>query len=340
MVNYCCITDCQTRRLSNVKCSLFKFPKCDYLRNEWIQIVNKINGKLTKPTFVCEKHFDPENVIRSYSLEDLINKNEVDYVPRRKKPRLRENTIPSIFKNINENKTDEPSYSQYRSGPLSLLQDLIREEVLEAGQDILSPQTPDSLCEKELIWSEENSCTTQSEHIDKTLLESEFTYQNKLIDSLLSLQLYLEYINLPSGWNLFSDKTGLSFYFLKHGITSGIKLEIEKQIVFTHDSKINYYVNNKLLEKQNDDLFNLAYAFQTQDLERTLSIFSSKCVCVGGPSKIDYPGITDKYGEIDSNNIWYHSYCPKIVEPNKERCNFCTNLVYRFSAHKLDQNGK
>lgn len=66
---------------------------------------------------------------------------------------------------------------------------------------------------------------------------------------------------------------------------------IDKQIVFTQNMEINYFANNELLAKTDDNLFNLAYTFQTEDVEKVLYIFSLKSTCIGGPNKIDYPGI-------------------------------------------------
>lgn len=55
--------------------------------------------------------------------------------------------------------------------------------------------------------------------------------------------------------------------------------------------EIKYYANNELLAKTDDNLFNLAYAFQTEDVEKVLYIFSLKSTCVGGPIIIDHPVI-------------------------------------------------
>jgi len=105
----------------------------------------------------------------------------------------------------------------------------------------------------------------------------------------MSLKLNVKYINVPPGWNYVCDGAGISIYFLKYDITRDTKVVIKKQIVFTPDLKINYFTNNELLAKE--CLFNLAYPFQTKDTEKALNICSLKSICLGGPSKINYPGI-------------------------------------------------
>lgn len=78
MVNVCCVVDCENRKpTKGKKYSLFKFPKCFELRNEWIKIVSQYNGKITRPTFVCEQHFDPKYINQSYSWWDGLNEDKV-----------------------------------------------------------------------------------------------------------------------------------------------------------------------------------------------------------------------------------------------------------------------
>jgi len=104
------------------------------------------------------------------------------------------------------------------------------------------------------------------------------------------LTLYFQFFNLPSGWKTFYDgNKAVTFYFLKHTVTTNIKDVIEKQIIFTSDAKINYFINDQLLEDQYR-LFNLVYPFQLNHIEKERTIFSLKAVCLGGPSEISYPG--------------------------------------------------
>lgn len=78
MVNVCCIVDCENHKSSkDKKFSLFQFPKSNNLRNEWIEIVSKMNGKITKPTHICEKHFDPMYINHSYSWWNELNEDKV-----------------------------------------------------------------------------------------------------------------------------------------------------------------------------------------------------------------------------------------------------------------------
>lgn len=104
------------------------------------------------------------------------------------------------------------------------------------------------------------------------------------------MTLYFQSVNLPLGWKTFYDgNKAVTFYFLKHTVTKNIKAVIERQIIFTSDTNINYFINDQLLEDQNR-MFNLVYPFQLNHIEKALTIFSLKAVCLGGPSEINYPG--------------------------------------------------
>lgn len=167
MVNVCCVDSCTNRYRSkrDRKCSLFKFPKCKDLREEWIQIISKVNGKITKPTRICDRHFDPEFLIRSYSWWDHLNLDKVSTyglnlnndltdgkvciliivilikfkhllndtyymksieVLQRIRPILRPNAIPSVFKYVSENDTDVAGHNQCKDVYKNLSQVLWR----------------------------------------------------------------------------------------------------------------------------------------------------------------------------------------------------------------------
>uniref|UniRef100_A0A2S2NW24 Transposable element P transposase n=1 Tax=Schizaphis graminum TaxID=13262 RepID=A0A2S2NW24_SCHGA len=334
MVNVCCIVDCENHKSSkDKKFSLFQFPKCNNLRNEWIQIVSKLNGKITKPTHICEQHFDPMYISHSYSWWNELNedkyyiKNNMN-IPQRLKPKLKENAIPSIFRNVNLNKTGETSQNEIVTKTFT--GDLKSEQT---NVLTLFQPTQGNTCQRELFVSEENDFTLKIEDIDEVLINSE----NKLVDSFMALKHNLKYINIPPGWNYFCDEAGISFYFLKYDNTRDTKIVIEKQIVFTPDLNINYYINNELLAKDKC-LFDLAYPFQTKDLEKVLNIFFLKLICLGGPSKINYPGIYDKNGQTNSNQIWHHLKCSTLIEPGRKRCILCKKLLHSFRTKKYRLN--
>lgn len=69
MYHKCCVINCENNKCSNdKKYSLFLFPKNIELRDKWLKVISNINGKITKPTQrVCEKHFHPNDILRTYS---------------------------------------------------------------------------------------------------------------------------------------------------------------------------------------------------------------------------------------------------------------------------------
>lgn len=135
---------------------------------------------------------------------------------------------------------------------------------------------------------------------------------------------------------------------------------VEKQITFTSDQKINFCINDQVLEKNVcQKMFNVFYPFEIVEIEKALTIFSLNPVCMGGPKKIDYPGTTkikilnslgiliiiyyieginDKNSYIDSTNVWHHLKCHKLTDPNRKRCTFCEKLVniFRLKKHRIN----
>lgn len=53
------------------ECSFFNVPKASI--NIWTDIISKVNGFETKVKFVCEKHFQPEHIIRHYAGVEEVN---------------------------------------------------------------------------------------------------------------------------------------------------------------------------------------------------------------------------------------------------------------------------
>lgn len=77
MYHKCCITNCENNKdYKDKKFSLFLFPKATELRNKWLTVISKNNGKIVKPTQrICERHFHPNDIQRSYSCwqNEIIN---------------------------------------------------------------------------------------------------------------------------------------------------------------------------------------------------------------------------------------------------------------------------
>lgn len=107
MVNKCSCRGCFTNFPGHDQGSVFKLPKEETLRNQWIKFINRKNEdiKSMKYVFVCEKHFK----------EKYLNKN-------RDRPRLKTNLnpIPTMLSGSQKNlpKSVLPSISVPRKPPV------------------------------------------------------------------------------------------------------------------------------------------------------------------------------------------------------------------------------
>lgn len=119
-----------------------------------------------------------------------------------------------------------------------------------------------------------------------------------LCDTIVSLFLILfkdpfsnfKDIILPVGWMLYRGVNIMSLY--KPNILDGIKVVIEKQIVFHSSSlDINYYVNQKCINPTIVDLKQLTYPLNTLDVIENIKLFEQKKICQGGPNVINFPGL-------------------------------------------------
>jgi hypothetical protein len=69
MVFYCVVPGCKTNRKGYLKLSLFSIPKNDERKKKWEEAIGISNLQRSKHR-VCEKHFLPENIIRSTEHRD------------------------------------------------------------------------------------------------------------------------------------------------------------------------------------------------------------------------------------------------------------------------------
>lgn len=114
-------------------------------------------------------------------------------------------------------------------------------------------------------------------------------FQNSIHNYKL-LDIFKE-ITLPTHWLTYQTEQGVTFYLPKYK-TNQEKLElvIEKQIVFSKNFDINYYVNQKRIEPELGGMNKLVYPLNVDSLTETIKFFNSKQICQGGPRVIDFPG--------------------------------------------------
>ena len=99
MVYTCCIPGCKTGYKSNQtsqKISLFRFPKNESLKAEWMKIIPRENWTLTDSHRVCADHFYDED-FETESTDHRISRKANRDVPGLKQLRLKANAIPRIF---------------------------------------------------------------------------------------------------------------------------------------------------------------------------------------------------------------------------------------------------
>jgi len=60
-------------KLFDGECSIFSVPETSF--EIWMDVISEINGFNTKVKFVCEKHFQPQDILRNYA---NVNGEEVN----------------------------------------------------------------------------------------------------------------------------------------------------------------------------------------------------------------------------------------------------------------------
>ncbi|KAH6925114.1 hypothetical protein HPB50_001026 [Hyalomma asiaticum] len=75
------------------KWSLFRVPKEPERREEWSQLIHRTDRELNEACTICERHFEPRYIERSY--ETTVN-GEIVEIPRGL-PLLSKDAVPSLF---------------------------------------------------------------------------------------------------------------------------------------------------------------------------------------------------------------------------------------------------
>jgi len=67
MSRKCCIISCKS---FDGECSFFSIPKASF--SSWTEIIKSINGCDTKIKFICEKHFLPKDIVKTYAGVEVL----------------------------------------------------------------------------------------------------------------------------------------------------------------------------------------------------------------------------------------------------------------------------
>lgn len=94
------------------KYSLFSAPQNEALLKLWMHAIPRKDRSLQASDFVCEKHFEPRFVSKSWIAE--YNGNVLVSTPRRAS--LAENTVPSIFPDLSSVPLQASQTSEEASG--------------------------------------------------------------------------------------------------------------------------------------------------------------------------------------------------------------------------------
>ena len=101
MPRHCAVPGCKTNYTSTTKTdgpktTTFSFPKDDELKEKWLRAIPRKDWIPSKHAVVCKIHYDHGEIIKfdKYLLPDGTFK----MIPY--KPKLKENTVPSIFPNL------------------------------------------------------------------------------------------------------------------------------------------------------------------------------------------------------------------------------------------------
>lgn len=97
MPQKCCVPGCNGNYKNGPKVHVFGFPKDVNLRQKWLKAIPRDNFEPTNNTKVCEAHFPEGSIIKSTTVQDS-NTGKI-FTIELLKPRLREDSIPSIFLN-------------------------------------------------------------------------------------------------------------------------------------------------------------------------------------------------------------------------------------------------
>lgn len=96
---------------------------------------------------------------------------------------------------------------------------------------------------------------------------------------------------LSIGWLFYNDGFAVSMYKPAKTQSGGVRIVVEKQIVFQSNTlDIAYYVNQKRIHPEVLGLQQLTYPLDTAKVTDTIIVFHRKQICQGGPCIDDYPG--------------------------------------------------
>ncbi|XP_075742354.1 uncharacterized protein LOC142817930 isoform X2 [Rhipicephalus microplus] len=154
---WCFVPGCNTGyyNSSGEKVSLFRAPTCSVLFDKWIRAIPRADKQLDENSAVCEKHFDPRFVVRTF--KHRINGEDV-YMPRAV-PTLTNDAVPTIFPNLPKYLTK--ALPKERKRRKSVAESAVSSKRISVNHDNVEEG---SAIDHDVIVSEQNVMLTEQLH--------------------------------------------------------------------------------------------------------------------------------------------------------------------------------
>ncbi|XP_019883763.2 uncharacterized protein LOC105253578 isoform X2 [Camponotus floridanus] len=306
MPNSCVVINCRkTRQNVKAKCSLFRVPQSEVLREMWETAIPGI-AKLQPNQHVCEKHFEEECIVRRLVKRDSDGKILID-IPY-KRPRLTETAIPSIF-NGDPVELVIDSDSQQQVTVVSCNEGTFTPEIVVNKEEI-RPDTPQEVH----TMTVSKPCAEDVQFIISVVNEVQLKIETVHETSIMTV---------PKPWIIVQSKPKNKKWFLSEIVANDSNNDtpvIRKSIAVNNKGFVQYYVHGKLVKDHIEQLPSLVNDPQT--LVTIATQFKSSRIC---------DGLGDVAVHLDVNTVCkdnmdvYRSINCSLIE-KKKRCSSCVRV--------------
>ena len=179
----CCIPGCKSNFDGREKVSLFRFPKDDLRRNQWLKSIDRKNFLPSDSSVVCERHFSQHFIIRN---DFKREKDGTISCVKRYNPKLSDEAFPSIFSgrpsNLPEEVNRQLDYEFTASEDGAINTNLIKKEIMEGddyGCSVTSGIVGSSKCEENSNENHSYQHSSQSS-VNKRENDSSLSFEVRL----------------------------------------------------------------------------------------------------------------------------------------------------------------
>ncbi|XP_011499745.1 PREDICTED: uncharacterized protein LOC105363692 [Ceratosolen solmsi marchali] len=366
MVFYCVVPGCKTNRKGYLKLSLFSIPKDDERKKKWENAIGISNLQRSKHR-VCEKHFLPQNIIRSTEHRDSDG-NVIAILPLQCY-KLTEDAVPSLehgnnCEKVNDaKKCESPSLqstfenvfnditNQISSTDIINIEDLpvtIAEDVDSRNSKIIEIHNIDDTCFiKKSINSDSlelssnffilKKCNSNKKSADDASSKTENNQdicERQTIFSLLCENINL--INLSYDWIVHVPSNKASIVFAEISVDTydnesyNSNCTIKRSLIIKNTMNFSFNALGKNLDSEQLDLSNVFHNFE--ELQITLNKFSSMIFCSGIADINGVDLVKDNIAYTDCFNKLRHNNC--YILSSRRKCKICENVRKTVSQKK------